>query len=176
MLLDKQIKEHREKIKAYPQKEKRFYDLLSHDSVIPELVLKAVEKLRKEEEQDQRQLEQLERSRKNTGQHQIFKDKLSKIVNDLKGDYDGRETLEEKRDLLTSFDVRVTAIQGKYSFTCSIDSELNSNDFDESIDEQFRENLKEFETKYPEHTFSDIFDLVKELPYGSSNTAEICCK
>ena len=47
LLLDKQIKEYRKKIKAYPQKERRLYDLMSHDSVTQEYVIEALDNLKK---------------------------------------------------------------------------------------------------------------------------------
>lgn len=63
-ILEKQIRNLRRKVKAYPAKEKRLYSLLSHDAITKDYVLDEVNRLKLERQNDNNLLKELLANRK----------------------------------------------------------------------------------------------------------------
>lgn len=82
--LDKEINHFRRKLKAYPDKEKNLYDLLSHESVTKDYVLEAVRKLKNERINDERQLKDLLSTRKEVSKANQVTVKLSEVSEELR--------------------------------------------------------------------------------------------
>jgi site-specific DNA recombinase len=162
-MLDKQIKQLRNKLKTYPTKEKNLYDLLSHDSVTKDYVLDTVNKLKKSREEDELQLKQLLESRKKSAKARQITVKLTEFADTVRHNLTEDISLEKKRYILECLSVKILASPGNYRFTCFIDTELTS-DYDEEIESAFYEKVKEFEAQHPEINFMDLIDHSKQVP------------
>ena len=163
-MLDRQIKQLRNKLKTYPTKEKNLYDLLSHESVTKDYILETVNKLRQSQQEDERQLKQLLEFRKKSAQTQQITVKLTEFSDAIRNSFPDNILLEEKRAMLEALQVEILAWPGKYRFTCFIDAELTS-DYDEELESAFSEKVKkELEGKHPEINFGDLIDHSKQLP------------
>ena len=162
-MLDRQIKQLRNKLKTYPTKEKNLYDLLLHESVTKDYILEAVNKLKQSQQEDERQLKQLLEFHKKSAQTQQITVKLTEFSDAIRNSFPGNISLEEKRAMLEALQVEILAWPGKYRFTCFIDAELTS-DYDEELESAFSEKVKELEEKHPEINFGDLIDHSKQLP------------
>ncbi|MBA7560944.1 MAG: hypothetical protein GH159_00135 [Dehalococcoidia bacterium] len=162
-MLDRQIKQLRNKLKTYPTKEKNLYDLLLHESVTKDYVLEAVDKLKQSQQEDERQLKQLLESRKKSVQARQITVKLTEFSDAIRNSLADDISLEKKRAMLEALQVEIQAWPGKYRFTCFIDAELTS-DHDEKIESAFSEKVKELEEQHPEINFGDLIDHSKQLP------------
>jgi len=162
-MLDRQVKQLRNKLKTYPSKEKNLYDLLSHDSVTKDYVIEAVNKLKQSQQEDDRQLKQLLEFRKKSAQTQQITVKLTEFSDAIRNSFPDNISLEEKRAMLEALQVEILAWPGNYRFTCFIDAELTS-DYDEELESAFSEKVKELEGKHPEINFGDLIDHSKQLP------------
>lgn len=162
-MLDRQIKQLRNRLKTYPTKEKNLYDLLSHDSVTKDYVLDAVNKLKQSQQEDERQLKQLLESHKKSARAQQITVKLTEFSDAIRDGFSKNISLEEKRAMLEALSVKILASPGNYRFTCFIDAELTS-DYDEELETAFHKKVKELETLHPEINFGDLIDHSKQIP------------
>ena len=162
-LLDRQIKQLRNKLKTYPTKEKNLYDLLLHESVTKDYVLDAVNKLKQSQQEDERQLKQLLESHKKSAQAQQITVKLTEFSDSIRNNFSADISLEEKRTMLKGLSVKILACPSNYRFTCFIDAELTS-DYDENLESAFYEKVKQLEEQHPEVNFGDLIDHSKQLP------------
>jgi site-specific DNA recombinase len=162
-MLDRQIKQLKNKLKAYPNKEKNLYDLLTHEAVTKDYVLAAVIKLTQSQQEDERQLRQLIESRKQADEAQQITLKLSEISEGMRNRFSKNISLNQKRRMLEVMRIKVLATPGNYRFTCFIDAELTS-DIDEELESLVDEKVKELETLHPEVNFGDLIDQAKLIP------------
>ncbi|MDO8672742.1 MAG: recombinase family protein [Dehalococcoidia bacterium] len=162
-MLDRQVKQLRNKLKTYPAKEKNLYALLSHDTVTKDYVLEELATLRRRQEEDEAQLRQLQESRKSSAQRLQIPQKLTEVADALRSSLSGSMSLEEKRTILEVVQAKVVALPGSYQFTCFIDAQLTS-DVDAAIEAAFQGKVEEFETLHPDLTFGDLIDHAKRVP------------
>ena len=85
VILEKQINQLRKKLKTYPTREKRLYELLAHDKVTQALVLETVADLKKELQRDENQLKELIARRKDNKKFRILNIRLSELSQKLRG-------------------------------------------------------------------------------------------
>lgn len=78
-MLNKQINQLRKKLKTYPIKERKLYDLLAHEAVTKDYVLDTITKLKQESLNDEIQLKSLLVSRKEATQADHLRLKLSRF-------------------------------------------------------------------------------------------------
>ena len=166
-ILDRQIKQLRNKLKTYPTKEKNLYELLSHESVTKDYVLDAVNKLKQSQQEDERQLKQLLESRKQSAPAQQITVKLTEFSDAIRNRFSDNISLEEKRTMLEALQVKILAYPGNYRFTCFIDAELTS-DYDEELESAFSQKVKELEQQHPELNFGDLIDHSKQIPQDTA--------
>jgi len=162
-MLDKQIKQLRKRLKTYPAKEKKLYDLLTSEDVTKDYILDAVSTIKKSREDDQHQLTQLLESRKQSAQTQQITVKLTEFSDAMRNSISEDMTINEKRTILEGLGVQIQASPGNYKFTCSIDTELTS-DIDESVEKLFYEEAKKLEAAHPDLTFGDLIDQAVKIP------------
>ena len=171
--LDKQINRLRRKLKTYQNKEKNFYDLLSHEAVTKDYVLDAVNKLKQERLNDERQLKDLLAARKEAGNAKRVTVKLSELSETLRSKAlqsqqaspEPTDHLKEKRSLLESLQLKVV-VQTKpleYQFSFKLGGQIIST-ADADHEAIFNKVLKEFEQQHPDITIEDILDSDKPLP------------
>ncbi len=160
-MLNKQIKQIRNKLKTYAVKEKNLYDLLIHDSVTKDYVLEAVNKLRQNQKEDERQLNLFLETNKRAETTRIVAPKLTEISDSVKHNSENY-TFEQKRELLQNFQAGITALPGSYQFSCFIDAEINN--CTETDKAHFTELIKDFESKHPDLTAIDVIDKAVALP------------
>ena len=162
-LLDRQIKQLRNKLKTYPTKEKNLYDLLSNEAVTKEYVLESVTKLKNRQQEDERQLKQLLESLKQQGNAKKITGKLTELSDALRASFSEDMSIDKKRATLETLGVQIQAWPGDYKFTCVIDTDLTS-EVDEEMESIFFEEAKKLEAKHPELTFVDWIDQSVQLP------------
>lgn len=162
-LLDRQIKQLKNKLKTYPTKEKNLYDLLSNEAVTKDYVLDAVNKLKDRQQEDERQLKQLLESRKQQGNAKKITGKLTELSDSLRASFSEDISFDDKRITLEVLEVKIQAWPGNYTFTCIIDADLTS-DIDEELESGFYEEAKKLETKHPELTLGDLIDRSVQVP------------
>jgi hypothetical protein len=184
--MNKEINQLRKKIKAYPAKEKKLYDILSHEAVTKDYVLDAVNKLKQERLNDEQQLQSLLDCREEATQADHLRLRLSEVsVNtwsDLNYEYEWRDfdcvipedeppylppgelpkQLTRKRGLFESIRLKVTADQKSYQFSFTLDGTIISTS-DANKMSSFKDELKKFEEKHPEILVKDLLDNSKKL-------------
>ena len=163
-------------MKAYPDKEKTLYNLLSHESVTREYVLDAVERLKHERTNDERQLKDLLVTRKETTKANQVTVKLSELSEGLRlktlqtqQSYpEPTENLEEIRHLLERLHLRVV-VDNKpldYKLTFKLAGQIISTE-DSETDDLFNKHFKEYEQQHPDMNIEDLIDPSKPLPGNS---------
>ncbi|MFC2025234.1 recombinase family protein [Chloroflexota bacterium] len=174
--LDKEINHFRRKLKAYPDKEKNLYDLLSHESVTKNYVLDAVDRLKRERINDERQLKDLVATRKETTRANQVTVKLSELSEKLRlktlqaqqSSPEPTENLDEIRHLLERLQLSVV-VDNKpldYKLTFKLAGQIISTE-DSETDDLFNKLFKEFEQQHPDMNIEDIVDPSKPLPGNS---------
>jgi hypothetical protein len=184
--LNKEIDKLRKKLKAYPAKEKSLIGLLPHEAVTKDYVLDAINKLKQERLNDERQLESLLECRKEATQADHLKLKLSEVSVNKWSDlnYDPEEfenfipatgeiypldkhqltaQLNTKRGLLESIHLKVTADPKSYQFNFTLDGKVISTT-DANELSSFEDELKRFEEQHPNVSVKDLLDTNKLLP------------
>lgn len=162
-MLDRQIKQLRNKLNVYPTKEKNLYALLSNENVTKEYVLDAVNKLRQSQQEDERQLKQLLDSRKQSDNAKKITIKLSECSAELRTKLSEDISIAEKREMLEAVSVKIVAWPGRYRFNCFIDTALTS-EYDEEIESGFSDLVKELEVVHPEISLDDLIDYSVLVP------------
>ena len=170
-LIDKQIQQLRRKLKTYPAKERNLYDLLPHESVTKDYVLDAVNKLKQECSNDERQLKQLLATRKEATTADSFNFKLSELSEELRSQAlqsqqpspDPAADLQAKRSLLEKLRLQIVANPQSYEFTFKLGAQIIST-ADADDEAFFNQTLKEFEQKHPDTSIEDLLDINKQLP------------
>lgn len=171
--LDRDIDKLRKNLKSYPRREQRLYDLLSSEAVTKDLVLDAVNKLKQERSNDERQLKSLIVSRKEAAQskhltlrlgHASFR-KLTELVHEYDSqsllypypDQSQAEELAKKRGLFASISLEVRADPEGFEFDFTLNSTMIST---RQSDEHslFEEQLEDFQERHPEISLEDLLD------------------
>ncbi len=171
--LDKEINRFRKKLKAYSNKEKNLYDLLSHESVTKEYVIDAVQKLRQERINDESQLKDLLSTRKETGRANQVTIKLSELSEELRlntlhiqqASPEPTENLEERRHIFESLQLKVV-VNSKpldYKLTFSLYGQIISTEESET-EALFNKLFEEFAQEHHDMNIDDLIDLSKPLP------------
>jgi len=184
--LNKDIDKLRKNLNAYPRKEKNLYDLLSSEAVTKDYVLDAVNKLKKERLNEERQLKLLLLSRKEAvGADQVAL-KLThysgKKFMELVHEYDWQsmlnpyphkvedplaEQFSRKRNLFGSIRLEVVADPKGYEFNFTLDGTVISTTYADELS-SFEDELEDFEEQHPDIPLKDLLDSKKLLP---ENTA-----
>ena len=174
--LDKQINHFRRKLKAYPDKEKNLYELLSHESVTKHYVLDAVDKLKNERINDERQLKDLLSTRKEMSRANQATIKLSEVSEELRSNAlyiqqtspEPTENLEEKRRILEDLHLKIV-VNSKpldYKLTFSLYGQIVSTEESET-EATFNRLFNEYAQEHPDINFDDYVDPGKPLPGNS---------
>jgi len=179
--LNKDIAKLRRNLNTYPRKEKALYDLLASDAVTKDYVLDAVEKLKKQRLNDERQLKLLLLSRKEATRSDQLKLSLaqasSKKFMSLVHEYDWQRTLypyphdvedqeaeqfSRKRKLFESIKLNVLAEPKGYEFTFTLDGTIISTKYSDELS-SFEDDLEDFEQRHPHISVKDLLDTNKRL-------------
>ncbi len=174
--LDKEINHFRRKLKAYPDKEKNLYDLLSHESVTKDYVLDAVHKLKNERINDERQLKDLLSTRKEMSRANQATIKLSEVSEELRSNAlyihqtspEPTENLEERRRIFEDLHLKIV-VNSKpldYKLTFSLYGQIISTEESET-EATFNRLFNEYAQEHPDINFDDYVDLGKPLPGNS---------
>jgi hypothetical protein len=173
--LDKQIRQLRKKLKTYPAKERKLYDLLPHEAVTKDYVLDAVNKLKQERVNDERQLQQLLATRKDATRTENFNFKLSELSEELRSKAlqshqlapNPTDDLNNKRKLLDSLRFEVVADAQSYQLSFKLGGQIIST-ADAANETYFNQALKDFEQQYPDTDITDLLDIKKQLSEDTS--------
>jgi site-specific DNA recombinase len=180
--LNKDIDKLRKNLNAYPRKEKNLYDLLTSEAVTKDYVLDAVNNLKKERLNDERQLKLLLLSRKEAvGADQVAL-KLThysgKKFMELVHEYDWQsmlypypdkvedplaEQFSRKRNLFASIRLEVVADPKGYEFNFTLDGTVISTTYADELS-SFEDELEDFEEQHPDIPLKDLLDTNKLLP------------
>ena len=163
-MIDRQIKALRTKLKTYGPKEQTLIHLHVEADITKEYLLDEVKKLKAQEAEDKRQLDELLQSRKQADGATKVTLKLTEYSEKLKACLPDKMTPEGKREFLQIYSVRISAARGKYRFACFADTVLDSNDYDEDVNAFTALAFKDLEQQHPEITLLDIMDHSKVLP------------
>ena len=174
--LDKEINHFRRKLKAYPDKEKNLYDLLSHESITKDYVLEAVSKLKNERINDERQLKDLLSTRKEMSRANQVTIKLSEVSEELRTNAlyiqqtspETTENIEEKRRILEDLHLKIV-VNSKpldYKLTFSLYGQIISTEESET-EATFSRLFNEYAQEHPDINFDDYVDPGKPLPGNS---------
>jgi hypothetical protein len=170
-LMDKQIHQLRRKLKTYPAKERKLYDLLPHEAVTKDYVLDAVNKLKQERLNDERQLKQLLATRKEATKDEGFTFKLSELSKELRlkalqsqqAGPGPTDNLEVKRRLLEGLRLEISANPQSYQFSFKLGGQIISTS-DTDDEAFFNQALKQFEQQHPNTSIEDLLAINKQLP------------
>ncbi|APV43870.1 site-specific DNA recombinase [Dehalogenimonas formicexedens] len=160
-ILDKQIKELRVKLKAYPQKEKNLYGLLTHEQVTSEYVLEAVSKLKERLAEDEQQLKGLVETRKRIGasaQIALSSEQKNSLV--LEKLFEAT-TIEDRRRWLQAMRVKIIAQPGSFKMMCFYDAKIDYADFLENPDADLESGDPMPDVNQP--VYADYAKSVKDL-------------
>jgi site-specific DNA recombinase len=172
-VLDKQIKNLRRKLKAYPAKEKTLYSLLTQESITKEYVLDEVNKLKKNLSKDQKELDSLLSNRKQSTNDDDISVKLSELseafrLNASEFNSDPLVGIQNKRAFMNTLGLKVIIdpVSGDYEFSFRLIGEIIKSS-EAHVDQLFNKELQEFEKQHPEFNIEDLLDLNKQLPGDS---------
>ena len=179
--LNKDIAKLRRNLNTYPRKEKALYDLLASDAVTKDYVLDAVEKLKKQRLNDERQLKLLLLSRKEATQSDHLKLTLTqasaKKFMGLVHEYDWQsmlypyphdvedneaEQFARKRKLFESINLSVLAEPKGYEFTFTLDGTIISTTYSDELS-SFEDDLEDFEQRHPGISIKELLDTNKRF-------------
>jgi site-specific DNA recombinase len=177
--LNKDIDKLRKNLNTYPRKEKTLYDLLASEAVTKDYVLEAVNKLKKQRLNDERQLKLLLLSRKEASQANHLKLKLSQVsfnkAVELLDEYDCQimlypythapqddlaKQLFRKRNLFKSIGLKVLADPKSYEFNFTLDGTIISTKYADELS-SFEGELEDFEKRHPDILLKDLLDTNK---------------
>jgi site-specific DNA recombinase len=161
-LIDRQLKALNNRIKTYEPRERQLYRLIGKPRVTENYVLDAIDKLKNQEEEDRRQIDQLLDLRKQQAQAMRINVTLGQYSRDLKASLSKNVTPAQKRQFLEAYGVRITASPGKYTFTTQIN--LTSEDYSQEQETMMLDLVKQVETEHPDISISDWADHAKMLP------------
>jgi site-specific DNA recombinase len=178
--LNKDISKLRKNLKTYPRKERALYDLLTSDVVTKDYVLDAVNKLKQQRLNDERQLNLLLLSRKEAIQSDHLKLTLTqasgKRFRDLVHEYDWQsmlypyphdvedneaEQFARKRKLFESIKLNVLVEPKGYEFTFTLDGTIISTKYADELS-SFEDDLEDFEQRHPDIPIKDLLDTNKK--------------
>ncbi len=179
--LNKDIAKLRKNLNTYPRKEKALYDLLTSEAVTKDYVLDAVNKLKEQRLNDERQLKLLLLCRKEAGHSNHLKLTLtqasSKKFMALVHEYDWQsmlypyphdvedpvaEQFARKRKLFESINLRILADPKGYEFTFTLDGTIISTIYSDELS-SFEDELQDFEQRHPDISIKDLLDTNKRL-------------
>jgi site-specific DNA recombinase len=180
--LDKDIDKVRKNLKTYPRKEQSLYDLLTSEAVTKDYVLDAVNKLKQQRLNDERQLKLLVLSRKEAARSSQLKVTLteasSKKFIALVDEYDWQrvvlypntpdvedpvaEQFARKRRLSESINLKVVADPRSYEFSFTLDGTIVSTTSTDELS-SFEDDLEQFEDRHPGVSIKDLLDTDKLL-------------
>ena len=177
--LNKNIAKLRKNLNTYPRKEKALYDLLTSDAVTKDYVLDAVNKVKKQRLNDERQLKLLLLSRKEATRSNHLKLTLTqasaKRFMQLVHEYDWQsmlypyphdfedneaEQFARKRKLFESIKLNVLADPKGYEFTFTLDGTIISTTYSDELS-SFEDDLEDFEQRHPDISIKDVLDTNK---------------
>ena len=179
--LNKDIAKLRKSLNTYPRKEKALYDLLTSEAVTKDYVLDAVNKLKKQRLNDERQLKLLLLSRKEATHSDHLKLTLTqasaKRFMGLVHEYDWQsmlypyphdvedneaEQFSRKRKLFESIKLNILAEPKGYEFTFTLDGTIISTTYSEELS-SFENDLEDFEQRHPDISVKDLLDTNRRL-------------
>ncbi len=166
-VIEESLSKLRLTVKACEKREQELYPVLSNEGYNHDLVLDALNKVKAKKEDTIKQMVELEAEKLNASIAKKVTLKLTEIARQSYHELLDEPSFERKRELFDALNVQVLAEPGSFKFTCLIDTELTSEDFDEERDLLFRGALKEFEEQHPEYSFEDLYDYDKTLPSDS---------
>jgi site-specific DNA recombinase len=161
-IIDKQLKALHNRLKTYEPRERKLYNILHKPQVTEEYVLDAVDKLKNQQQEDKRQIDELLDLRKQQAQVTKINVTLSKYSEDLKAAMSANLSTTQKRQFLQAYEVRVTASPGKYTFTTMMN--MTSEDWDEDLETYVVDSVKKLEAQHPDITITDLADHSEMLP------------
>jgi hypothetical protein len=163
-------------LKAYPTKEKNLIDLMNHEAVTKDYVLESINKQKQERLNDERQLNQLLATRKETSKADHITVKLSELSEQLRKEAlqaqqastEPTDNLEMKRGLLDSLHLKIVVQPDpkSYQFSFKLGGQIIST-LDADDEALFNKALKDFEQQHPDITIEDLLDFNKQLPGNS---------
>ena len=193
LALNNDIDKLRKKLRAYPHKEKRLYELLGNEAVTKEYVLDAVKKLKQERLNDERQLQLLLQTRNEATRADHIKLRLSeasgKKYMDLVTQYDWNSTLYpmppegvsqddrveqilRKRSLFESINLKVLADPKGYEFKFTLDGTIVSTTDKDELS-SFEDQLEDFEERHPDISVKDMLDSKKTVEENMPFTTKV---
>ncbi len=177
--LNKDIDKLRKNLKTYPRKEQSLYDLLSSEAVTKDYVLDAVNKLKQQRLNDERQLKLLLLSRKEAAEATHLSLNLTEAsgrrFRDLVYQYDWQsmlypyphdtqdnaaEQLARKRSLFQSINLKILANPESYEFSFTLDGTIVSTTSSDELS-SFEDDLEDFEERHPDMSIKDLLDTDK---------------
>jgi site-specific DNA recombinase len=163
-LIEAQIEKLRMTVKACDKREQELYPVLSNEAYNHDLVLDALNKVKAKRSEAEKEIAHLEAEKANATIARKVTLKLTEIAHQHYSELLNEPSFERKRELFDALNVRVMAEPGSFKFTCLIDTELKSEDFNDELDQVFHGALLEFEKQYPEYTLEDLINYDKTLP------------
>jgi len=163
-MIDRQIKALHTKLKTYGPKEQALIHLYSEADITQEYLVSEVRRLKAQEAEDKRQIDEVLQARKQASAATKITLKISEHLEKLKVALPDDPTPEAKRAFLQIYSVKISAARGKYRFTCLTDTVLTSDDYDEDSEAFFSEAVKDLEQQHPEITLQDLLDCSEVLP------------
>ena len=186
--LDKDIDKLRKNLNTYPRKERSLYELLGSEAVTKDYVLEAVNTLKQQRLNDERQLKLLLVSRKQAAQATHLSLNLTQAsgmkFRDLVFDYDwgsmmypyGNDTEHDiaeqfarKRNLFESIKLKVVADPHGYEFSFSLDGTIVSSTSSDELS-SFEHDVEDFEKRHPGILIKDLLDrdnlLEEDTPFA----------
>ena len=163
-MVDRQIKALHAKQKTYGPKEQMLIHLHVEADITKEYLLSEVRKLKAQQTEEKRQIDELLQARKQAAGANKITLKLSEYSEKLKAALPDNVTTEGKREFLQIYSVKISAARGKYRFVCFADTALTSDEYDEDLDAFFSQAVKDLEQQHPEITLQDLMDHSKVLP------------
>ena len=143
------------------------------------LSLDVINKIKQKQKETETEINDLEATRKHAGVIKMIAPKISEISEIIKNNADGLGFIE-RRQLLQLFRSHILASPDNYSFTCLLNSYFDNefpdgidwekSEYNDSIDAQNTERLKNLEAQYPNLTVLDIINnpKYKDSVYGQA--------
>jgi site-specific DNA recombinase len=166
--LDEQISRLKAKIKDFARREKKCYEMLSGDDYNHDLTLDAINKIKQKQKETEREINELESTRKQAGTIKLIAPKISEICDIIQKNADSLGFIE-KRQLLQLFRTEIKALPGSFKYTSILNIYKDSHlayynletreyiPFSEAeIDEMMAAAIEGFEEEYPGSTVLDL--------------------
>jgi site-specific DNA recombinase len=169
-VIDKQIEQLRKRLKTYPAKETNLYDLLSHDAVTKDLLLDAINKLKRERLNDQHQLKDLLSTREQAKSKwtKLELDELtniivSEILNSTNNKGIPTDNLLQKRRLLEGIRLEIIADPHNYQFNFKLGGFLISTQNYYRPDTVTEDELAHLKEKFGDEFYAPTENELAEL-------------